>query len=95
MGEIQEDRRKGKTKSNLTLPKTKGKKNQILHFTKPLLLFQAELAVEMQSAEKEARERGISMYPSDEDEESFGKCGSPPLQNAAAEMQTPDQADRS
>ena len=48
----------------------------------------------MQSAEKEARERGISMYPSDEDEESFGKCGSPPLQNAAAEMQTPDKGDR-
>ena len=48
----------------------------------------------MQTAEKEARERGISMYPSDEDEESFGKCGSPPLQSAAAEMQPPGKGDR-
>ncbi|KAL8624507.1 hypothetical protein ACOMHN_053050 [Nucella lapillus] len=29
-------------------------------------------AVLMQTAEREAKERGISMYPSDEDEESFG-----------------------
>ena len=50
-----------------------------MHYTKRLLLFQAEIAAEMKSAEKEAKERGISMYLSDEDEESFGKYKSTPL----------------